>query len=262
MTMIDVTSLLTSKEQWIALLKSDVKAFNAAHQVFRANNPDTPLDLSDANLRGANLSGADLCFTNLYSAKLSDTNLSYADLRFANLQRSDLIDVNLSGAKMIGTNLCSAKIRSTDMSGADLTKAIFFSKRAVSFARRNGAIVSDEPFIWPELTEHQNAELDTMKKAVLAEKAAIVTQAADISTLVQTPVAPMPSPTTEKPSEEIAPNLSADSALQSLVQQPRRWGLDKAPPRTMILTGERKITSMFAHRDATAAIMGKHVRDL
>ena len=47
-------------------------------------------DLSDANLRGANLSRADLSDANLSRANLSDANLSRADLSDANLRGADL----------------------------------------------------------------------------------------------------------------------------------------------------------------------------
>ncbi|PDH02411.1 hypothetical protein AWL55_05775, partial [Listeria monocytogenes] len=43
-------------------------------------------DLSCANLRGANLSGADLSCANLRCANLRGANLSYADLRLARIR--------------------------------------------------------------------------------------------------------------------------------------------------------------------------------
>ena len=52
-------------------------------------------DLSDANLSGANLSGADL----------SDANLSGANLRGADLSGAYLRDADLSGAYLSGANL-------------------------------------------------------------------------------------------------------------------------------------------------------------
>jgi len=66
-------------------------------------------DLSDANLSGANLSGADLSDANLRDADLSGANLSGADLsdanlRVANLRGADLSVANLSGANLRGAN--------------------------------------------------------------------------------------------------------------------------------------------------------------
>ena len=54
-----------------------------------------------ANLRGADLSGANLRDANLHSADLSGANLRDADLSGANLRGANLSDANLSGAKNI-----------------------------------------------------------------------------------------------------------------------------------------------------------------
>jgi hypothetical protein len=54
----------------------------------------------DANLTGADLSGADLYGSNLSGADLRYANLSSADLRRANLILTDLSGANLSGAKV------------------------------------------------------------------------------------------------------------------------------------------------------------------
>ncbi|MDR5615553.1 pentapeptide repeat-containing protein, partial [Arsenophonus sp.] len=57
-------------------------------------------DLYGANLREANLYGADLCRANLYGA-----NLYGADLRGANLYGADLRGADLRGANLYGANL-------------------------------------------------------------------------------------------------------------------------------------------------------------
>ena len=62
-------------------------------------------DLSDANLSDADLSGADLSDANLSDADLSGANLSGADLRWANLSGADLRWANLSDADLSGANL-------------------------------------------------------------------------------------------------------------------------------------------------------------
>ncbi|EBV5767913.1 pentapeptide repeat-containing protein [Salmonella enterica subsp. enterica] len=80
---------------------------------------------SRANLRGADLYGANLCDANLrgadlYGANLCDTNLRGADLYGANLCGADLRDTNLRGADLYGANLCGADLRDTNLRGADL----------------------------------------------------------------------------------------------------------------------------------------------
>jgi len=65
-------------------------------------------DLSDADLRGANLSGADLRDADLSDADLRGANLSDADLRGADLRYANLSYANLRGANLRGANLSNA----------------------------------------------------------------------------------------------------------------------------------------------------------
>ena len=67
------------------------------------------------DLRGANLSGADLSYTNLSGVDLSYANLSGADLRYANLR-----DANLRGANLSGVNLSYVNLRDANLSGVNL----------------------------------------------------------------------------------------------------------------------------------------------
>ena len=60
---------------------------------------DGEIDGERANLRGANLSGANLSYADLRGANLSYANLSYANLRGANLRDADLSYANLSYAE-------------------------------------------------------------------------------------------------------------------------------------------------------------------
>ncbi|ABW33438.1 pentapeptide repeat-containing protein [Acaryochloris marina] len=75
---------------------------------WRWENPNEPIDLS-----GANLKGADLVRANLEDANLSGTDLRKASLIVANLNRSilcraDLRGANLGGAKLEEANLSEA----------------------------------------------------------------------------------------------------------------------------------------------------------
>ncbi len=62
-------------------------------------------DLRDANLCGADLRGADL----------RDANLCGADLRDANLCGADLRDADLRDANLCGANLCGADLRDANL---------------------------------------------------------------------------------------------------------------------------------------------------
>jgi uncharacterized protein YjbI with pentapeptide repeats len=65
-------------------------------------------DLRYADLRGANLHGADLSYADLSHANLSDADLSYADLSHANLRGADLSDADLRYADLRCANLSDA----------------------------------------------------------------------------------------------------------------------------------------------------------
>ena len=77
----------------------------------------------DANLRGADLVGADLQDANLVGANLVDANLRGANLRGANLVDADLRGADLRGANLRGADLVDADLRGADLRGADLVGA-------------------------------------------------------------------------------------------------------------------------------------------
>ncbi len=76
-----------------------------SHEKWRESNGESGerLDLSDANLGGANLNeadlgDADLCGARLRKANLSDADLSGADLRDANLEYTCLLGTKFMGS--------------------------------------------------------------------------------------------------------------------------------------------------------------------
>ena len=71
-----------------------------------------------ADLREANLYGANLSRANLYGADLREANLYGADLREANLYGANLSRANLSEA-----DLSRADLRGANLSGASLERA-------------------------------------------------------------------------------------------------------------------------------------------
>ena len=73
------------------------------------------VDLSQADLSQASLSGLDL-----HSINLSRAILRGADLRNTNLSRADLQGVDLKGAKLDKTNLTGAYLWQADLEGLDL----------------------------------------------------------------------------------------------------------------------------------------------
>ena len=101
----ELKAVLEEHKKW---LESEDGAEGSCADLRGANLSDA--DLSDADLRGANLSDADLSFANLRGANLSDANLSFANLSFANLRRAGLSDANLRGANLSRADLSDANI--------------------------------------------------------------------------------------------------------------------------------------------------------
>ena len=79
--------------------------------------------LSSANLSYATLRGANLSYATLRDANLSSADLSYADLSYANLSSADLSGVNLSSATLSSANLRGANLSSADLSSTYLSSA-------------------------------------------------------------------------------------------------------------------------------------------
>jgi len=73
--------------------------------------------------KNANLSGADLSGADLYGANLSRADLSGADLYGANLSRADLSGAYLYGAYLYGADLYGADLSGANLSGANLSRA-------------------------------------------------------------------------------------------------------------------------------------------
>ncbi|EEU3910843.1 pentapeptide repeat-containing protein [Salmonella enterica] len=100
----DLSKILEEHKVWITSMRESGS---------RAN-------LRDANLCGADLYGACLCGVNLRGANLRDANLCGADLRDANLCGADLCGADLRGADLCGVNLRGANLRDANLCGADL----------------------------------------------------------------------------------------------------------------------------------------------
>ncbi|UYJ51153.1 MAG: pentapeptide repeat-containing protein [Flavonifractor plautii] len=98
----------------------DLKKILDEHLLWLNGEGGSCANLFGANLRGANLSDADLRCANLFGANLRGANLSDADLRCANLSDADLRCANLRNADLRGANLSDADLRCANLSNADL----------------------------------------------------------------------------------------------------------------------------------------------
>lgn len=100
-------------------------------------------DLQDARLTSALLNAADLSSASLRHALLVDTRLNQADLRLADLSgvaasNASLFDADLRGADLSEAHLASANLRSVDLRGASLRDA------DLSGADLTGALIGDD----------------------------------------------------------------------------------------------------------------------
>lgn len=77
-------------------------------------------DLRGVNLSNANLNGADLAQANLSNANLSGANLTSADLKAANLTRANLRNANFTSADLEDAILTNADVNGANFTGADL----------------------------------------------------------------------------------------------------------------------------------------------
>ncbi|EKD1724903.1 pentapeptide repeat-containing protein [Salmonella enterica] len=149
----DLSKILEEHKVWITSMRESGS---------RANLRDANLcgaDLCDANLRDANLCGADLCGANLCGADLCG-----ADLRGANLCGADLRGANLRGADLCGANLRGANLCDADL--PDLTFVILGEKYFISIT--NGEYVragcqNHTVEEWRKYSKHEIAEMDGRK---------------------------------------------------------------------------------------------------
>ena len=119
----------------------------AAIAEWREQNPETRLDLWDANLGGANLWDA-----NLQGAILGDANLQGAILGDANLRNADLWGANLRNANLRNAILWGADLRGAILWGANLRGAILWGAILWGANLRNanlrGASLNSAAGIW------------------------------------------------------------------------------------------------------------------
>ena len=112
------------KDEQVAMLARGAAAWNA----WRAEHDEVP-DLSQAALRGLDLTGFDL---------------SRADLRSADLRGAKLCDADLSGAHLEGANFFKAVLDGADLSGAYLDGTKFLNCAQLIVARYWQSAFRDE----------------------------------------------------------------------------------------------------------------------
>jgi curved DNA-binding protein CbpA len=169
------------------------KVWNA----WRETNPDTVLDLTDANLtlsqrqfgpssggpinlRGANLAGATLRYATLSGADLEDAILAGADLVHARLDGANLTGADLTDAVCDNADLAGAKLDDAMLTGTSFAHVRNLTEDQIAFAQGDASTLlpatimppsswfpEAEDNIYPEYREY--AALDQMADEDLYE---------------------------------------------------------------------------------------------
>ena len=105
----------------VAILKRGVRTWNA----WRKRNPKVKPDLSRALLIDLELRGINLSNANLERSVLRGTTLSRANLSRANLKRADLRTASLRRAKLEHADLTAAILRYTSLAETNIEAATF-----------------------------------------------------------------------------------------------------------------------------------------
>ena len=129
-----------ANEEQLVLLKAGVEGWNE----WRKKEPDEEIDLTEADLSGANLARVDLQQARLWRAKLTNANLEKAniwgaDLREANLDKANLVEANLSESDCRKASLMTADVRGGNLNRAVLSKATLSG----AILRRTGLVGAD-----------------------------------------------------------------------------------------------------------------------
>ncbi|WKN20849.1 pentapeptide repeat-containing protein [Azotobacter vinelandii] len=139
-TAAELAEIIEKHRKWLGDEEGGEKAYLGEANLSGANLSGAYL--GGANLSGANLRGAYLGEANLGGANLSGANLSGANLRGAYLGEANLGGANLSGANLSGANLRGAYLGEANLGGAYLGGA-YLGGANLSGANLRGANLSE-----------------------------------------------------------------------------------------------------------------------
>jgi len=118
------------RQQYDILRRCSEKKNIAEWNKYRAEHPDTRINLQNADLRKANLEGAQLREGNFRGARFDGANLFAVDFRNADLRRANFQEASLWGATLREANLegacfVSANLENADLRGANIERVNF-----------------------------------------------------------------------------------------------------------------------------------------
>ena len=97
------------------ITKKELKTILEQHKLW--------LDSNEKEGKCADLTDADLRFANLYGAYLTGADLRGSNLNFANLRRADLTSADLSHTNLTSVDLSGADLRYANLTDTDLSRA-------------------------------------------------------------------------------------------------------------------------------------------
>ena len=112
-----------NQEQYDILKRCSQKRNITEWNKYRAGQPETRIDLQNADLRRARLEGAQLREGDFRGARFDEADLFAVDLRKADLRGAHLERANLWGATLREANLEGASLVSANLENADLRRA-------------------------------------------------------------------------------------------------------------------------------------------
>ncbi|VEP13183.1 Pentapeptide repeat family protein [Hyella patelloides LEGE 07179] len=135
------------------LIKDDVHKWN----IWRIDNPNIQLDLSNtdfykANLSCINLSNINLSKSNFIQANLSNSNLSNSNLSWANLSEAILNHTDLSFADLSNTYLMNSELYYANLDRANFHNSILTGSN-LSWGKLNNTKFKNADLSWANLTK-------------------------------------------------------------------------------------------------------------
>lgn len=116
-----------AQKEHLQLLRQGVEAWNVWRKGSPKVNPNIGhvYDLSDADLKGVTLTGADLTCTSFLASHLRGAKLDGANFHGSDLSGTQLDNATLTNTFMIGAHFAEASLRNADLSGANLMMTDF-----------------------------------------------------------------------------------------------------------------------------------------
>ncbi len=153
---------MLSKEELVDLLLSDIQQFN--DEVKNGNYDLSETDLSGTNLNGAEFINVDLTSSSFADSHLTEVKFDGCDLTSVDFTRAEIIECGFNESVLNGTDFSYAKVDYCNFSDADMAGTIFqgadLTDSDLSMSENLNACRFDEETVWPD-NEYLPEDFDT-----------------------------------------------------------------------------------------------------